>query len=696
MNLPIPTIVLLALTAACASQDHRSFEQISEQAAARGLIFNQPVFEQTPADAVASVDLVVAGADRALDRIASQDSSTATFQSTFAAIDSAIYPVMTTMNRYWLMKETRQDEEFRAACAEQVQRMSEWHVAFEYREDLYLICRAVDERIKNGELAAVSGEDAKLVGDFMRDYRRSGFNLSTDVRSQVAELKNRLSKLESDFDANITKAEVVLEFDTAELTGVPASFMEASKTANGNHRVRATVTPDYMAVMENCSIEATRKQLNAARYSVVMEENGPLLNQMVNVRRQIAGLLGYSSWADYKIEPKMAGSGRRALDFVEGLTAGLQPKFDAEVGELRTLKARETGNPYAKINWWDFRYYQNKLMREQFSVDSEELRNYFPLENVLAGMFEVYQHIFDLRFTQVEPDYKWVDDLQLWAVEDASTGEAMGMFYLDLFPRSGKYNHFAQFDIIGGKLMDDGRYQRPVAALVCNFTPGVGSDPALMNHGEVETIFHEFGHAMHTILTRAKYQVFSGANVPRDFVEAPSQMFEAWAWDPTVLQRFALDWRDGKSVISAQTLENMKQAKLATVGVFYRRQMALALADLRIHVAEAGADAGEVCNAANAEALFEPPANTNFAAYWGHLTGYDAGYYGYGWADSIAADMATVFENAPDGFLDQNIGMRLRKEIYSVGGSREVETSIRNFLGREPSSAAFLKSVGIE
>ena len=173
-------------------------------------------------------------------------------------------------------------------------------------------------------------------------------------------------------------------------------------------------------------------------------------------------------------------------------------------------------------------------------------------------------------------------------------------------------------------------------------------------------------------------------------------MFEAWAWDPTVLQRFATDWLDGKSVISAQTLENMKQAKLATVGVFYRRQMALALADLRIHVAEAGADAGEVCNAANAEALFEPPANTNFAAYWGHLTGYDAGYYGYGWADSIAADMATVFENAPDGFLDQNIGMRLRKEIYAVGGSREVETSIRNFLGREPSNAAFLKSVGIE
>ncbi|MDP6129644.1 MAG: M3 family metallopeptidase, partial [Planctomycetota bacterium] len=407
-------------------------------------------------------------------------------------------------------------------------------------------------------------------------------------------------------------------------------------------------------------------------------------------------LLGYSNWADYKIEPKMASTGGEALGFAEGLARGLQPKFDAEVSELQKLMAKETGKPNAQIQWWDFRYYQNQLMKARYSVDSDVLRNYFPLKGVIAGMFDVYQHIFDLRFTQVEPGYKWVDDLELWAVEDATTGEAMGMFYLDLYPRPGKYNHFAQFDIIGGKLLDDGRYQRPVVSLVCNFTPGVGDDPALMNHGEVETIFHEFGHAMHSILTRAKYQRFSGANVARDFVEAPSQMFEAWAWDPEVLQRFAIDWRDGESVIPMETLANMKKAKLATVGVFYRRQMGLALADLRMHVAEVGADAGKICNAANAEVLFEPPANTNFAAYWGHLTGYDAGYYGYGWADSIAADMGTIFENAPNRFLDKEVGMRLRNEIYSVGGSRDADISIIRFLGRERSNDAFLESIGIE
>ena len=696
MKLCLPVLSLFVTFVACSTQSSRSFEQISAKATENGLILSQPSFEQSPEAVVATVDSVLVSANAALDAIAGQDPETATFESTFVALDSAAYPMMTVMNRYWLMKETRQEPEIRKACTNQVQRLSEWGVEVEYREDLYQICREVSERIESGDLPKPGGEDAQLYRDIMRDYRRAGFNLNAATREKVAKLKNKLSKLESDFDSNITNASVVLEFPAEELNGVSESFLESSKTDQGRHAVRVTVTPDYMAVMEKCSVRKTRRKVNAARYSIAMEENGPILNKMVRLRSKMATLLGYSNWADCKIEPKMASTGGEALGFAEGLARGLQPKFDAEVSELQKLMAKETGKPNAQIQWWDFRYYQNQLMKSRYSVDSDVLRNYFPLKGVIAGMFDVYQHIFDLRFTQVEPGYKWVDDLELWAVEDATTGEAMGMFYLDLYPRPGKYNHFAQFDIIGGKLLDDGRYQRPVVSLVCNFTPGVGDDPALMNHGEVETIFHEFGHAMHSILTRAKYQRFSGANVARDFVEAPSQMFEAWVWDPEVLQRFAIDWRDGESVIPMETLANMKKAKLATVGVFYRRQMGLALADLRMHVAEVGADAGKICNAANAEVLFEPPANTNFAAYWGHLTGYDAGYYGYGWADSIAADMGTIFENAPNRFLDKEVGMRLRNEIYSVGGSRDADISIIRFLGRERSNDAFLESIGIE
>lgn len=676
------------------NQTPTDFAGFQAQAQAQGLILELPEYERTPAEVSLSVTQILAEADKELDAYAAQSMNAVNFDSSIAALDHITYPVSVVTSRMWLMKETQQDATMRAACTEAVQRLSEWAVAVSYRVDLYEVCQVFDQMYRAETVGKLSGEDLKLYEETMRDYRRDGMSLSEEVRGKVAELKNELNRLSTEFDTNITDAQVVLRFTKEELTGVSEDFLVASLQESGDHHVRATTTPDYMMVMQNCSMGATRKALNAARYSTCKENNGPILNQMVGVRNEIADLLGYGSWADYKIEPKMAQTAAAANSFGEDLAARLQPKFDAEVSVLQKYKAEDVGDPSAKINWWDFRYYQNQMMKEEFGVDSDALRHYFPLEKVLVGMFDVYEHIFNLEFTAVDPGYRWVDDLRLHVVTDASTGKVMGAFYLDLFPREGKYNHFAQFDIIGGKRLADGRYQRPVVSLVCNFTPGVGDQPALMNHGEVETIFHEFGHAMHSILTEASYARYAGANVERDFVEAPSQMFEAWAWDPTVLSNFAKDWRDESKVLPMETIVAMEKAKAATTGIFYRRQLALALSDLRIH-AGGVTDAGEVCNQTNTELLFAVPENSNFAAYWGHLTGYDAGYYGYAWADSIAADLATVFENAPQGFLDREVGMRLRREIYQVGGSRKGGESVRAFLGRPPTNAAFVKNLGL-
>ena len=212
--------------------------------------------------------------------------------------------------------------------------------------------------------------------------------------------------------------------------------------------------------------------------------------------------LGYKSWADYQTEIKMAKSGAAASKFINDLVAGVQPKFDAELEEFRKLKATETGDPKAKINIWDCRYYTNELKKQHYTVDAEALRVYFPFQQTLDGMFNIYQSIFGLKFEQVAAPNKWIDDLQLWVVTDAATGEPLGMFYLDMFPREGKFNHFAQFGIIGGKRLADGKYQRPTVALLCNFPPPSEGKPSLLTHIDVETLFHEFGHVMHSILTR--------------------------------------------------------------------------------------------------------------------------------------------------------------------------------------------------
>jgi thimet oligopeptidase len=313
-------------------------------------------------------------------------------------------------------------------------------------------------------------------------------------------------------------------------------------------------------------------------------------------------------------------------------------------------------------------------------------------------MFAIYQRIFGLKFERVEAPYKWVDDLQLYAVSDAKTGEPMGLFYLDMFPREGKYNHFAQFGMIDGKLLPSGKYQRPTVGLICNFPSPTPDHPSLLAHSDVETLFHEFGHAMHSILTRAKYVRFSGTSVPRDFVEAPSQMLENWVWDKKVLDSFAADYRDPSKKIPEDILAKLKEARLATEGTRYRRQLAFGIMDLALHTQIHATNAQETLALSNEKLgdVFLPMIpDTAFVAYFGHIIGYSAGYYGYAWADAISADMATAFEKAPDGFFDKEVGMRLRKEIYEPGDSRDVNVSIEKFLGRPRSLDPFLKQIGI-
>ncbi|MGD9692485.1 MAG: M3 family metallopeptidase [Phycisphaerales bacterium] len=691
-------LMMATLTGVVGAGPEKTVESFAGAAKKAGVVVEAPRFETTPEEIRATADGAMAEADARLGEMAGQDVSKATFESTIGALDDILYPVVTVMNRLWLMKETQPEDGMRDAASEHVTRLEQWLVGVRYREDVYGAVKAFSEAYEKGARGAMKGEDLKLYKDTMRDYRRAGLALEKSTRDKVEALQKKLSALSNEFGTNITNAEKTLLFTAEEMQGVPASFLERAKQADGKFAVRANVTPDYMVVMQNADVEATRRALDEARMSLANSENGPILNELVAIRDEIATLLGYASWADYQTEPRMAKTGARAVEFLERLRVGLRPKFDAEMGRFAAMKASDTGSA-GPVMSWDWRYYENQLKKREFEVDAEALRVYFPYGPCLTGMFDIYQQIFGLKFDELKNEQPWAPGVTLWMVSDASSGEPMGMFYLDMFPRRGKYNHFAQFDVIGGKRLKDGRYQRPVAALVCNFPEASGDKPSLMAHHELETLFHEFGHAMHTILTRAERFQFAGTNVERDFVEAPSQMLEAWAWDAGVLDRFAADYRDSSQKIDADVLERMKAAKLATSGVYYTRQVGLAMSDLSIHMApKAGEkkDCQQIINRVFGEVFVAPPQGSHFGAYWGHLTGYDAGYYGYSWAKAIAEDMATVFEKAPKGFMDKEVGMRLRNEVYAPGGSRDAEESVRAFLGRERSIEPLLEAIGVK
>jgi len=673
-----------------------SLQDFQTDAARNRVVLDLPVWEKTPTQVETAVRSALERADARIDALAVQDANRVTFESVFVALDDIAWDVGNVARRMWVIRSTGTDPNLREAATEQINVINDWSVGLQYREDVYETCRAFAQRYEAGRRPRLRGEDLRLFEETMRDYRRAGLDLSREKRAEVESLQKRLARVETEFSSNITRASEPITFTRAEIEGVPQPFIDAARTGDDEYTFMATVTPQFLAIMENAEREQTRKIMKTARYSLLQQTNGPILDEMVRLRDRIATLLGYDSWADYQTEIRMARSGGAAMDFVKEMSAGLEPKFRQELTRMQAMKAEDAGDPETKVRHWDWRYYSNQIKKQGYAVDTEALREYFPYRPVLRGMFDVYGEIFGLRFQRVRAPWVWHEDVELYATIDSRTDEPLGLFYLDMFPREGKYNHFAQFGITAGKRLESGRHHRPVVALVCNFTPPREGRPSLLTHSEVETLFHEFGHCVHSILTRAEHGRFAGTSVPRDFVEAPSQMLENWVWDTAILNRFAGHYEDRSKKIEPDVLARMEDAKLATIGAFYRRQLAFALSDLRLHDAGAYKDAREICNDTMAEIFLAPPQDTHFAAYWGHLAGYDAGYYGYAWADAIAADMATAFEKAPGGFLDREVGMRLRNEIYAVGGARDVEASIEAFLGRDRSIEPFLKSLGID
>jgi thimet oligopeptidase len=689
------SLILLASSLVVSAAELKTVDDFRGAATKANAVLTIPDWEKTPEAVETSMKNAIAKANAALDQIGAQDLSKVTFKSTVIALDDVTYEASLAANRATIIKETNTNPAMRTAAENAVKAFEDWAVGVDYREDVYKAIKAFADTHPK-----LSGEDEKLLKETLRDYRRAGLELPPDQRNEVEELRKELSKLGTDFDSNIVNANAPVMFSKADLDGLPESFFASPgiKTSDDVYTVMANVTWQFNTVQENAKKEATRKQLYIVRETLAKDKNVPVLNQMLALRNEIALRLGYKSWDDYQTEVKMAKTGMNAEKYINDLVTGIQPKFDSEIAELQKLKAADTNDPSAKIMVWDWRYYSNQLNKQKYAVDKEALRAYFPFQKVLDGMFNIYQSIFGLKFEKIVAPYKWIDDLQLSLVTDSTTGEPLGMFYLDMFPREGKFNHFAQFDIISGKLLPNGKYQRPTVALLCNFPPATGDAPSLMTHQDVETLFHEFGHALHSIVTRAKYGRFAGTHVPGDFVEAPSQMLQNWVWDKKVLDTFAADYKDPSKKIPAEIVKRLNDAKLANAGVLYRRQFAFASLDLALHdphPEEMPYDSVAISNPILEKVFLPIDPSTTFVSYFGHLNGYDAGYYGYAWADAIAADMATVFEKAKDGYLDKQAGMKLRREIYEPGDSRDVNESIEKFLGRKQSIEPFLKKIGI-
>jgi len=648
-----------------------------------------PEFEQNADQIWKSVDQLIDAGKLEMEKIGNQDLTGVSFSSTLGALDDLSFTETLVMNRVHLLQNVSTDETIRKSAQEAYVKYQNWAIERAYDRKVYDVIQAFRQKHeKLSEKEKLSGEENKILEETLRDYKRLGFHLNESEQKVLQDLQKKLSTIETDFSQAINDYEDELWVTREDLKGLAEDFVSSlKKRDNGQLRISLQY-PEYLPVMEFCENEDLRRDLLTKKMLTASKTNVARLNEMIALRDEIARMIGYDSWNDYVLEERMAKTPQKVQSFLDQFEAKLKPKSQIELQELKKLKADETSNSEAEIKIWDYAYYSARNKKFKFQVDIQSLKEFFPLETVLQGMFGLVQKLFGLDFEEQKSGnfYRWSDEVRLFKVTSGKN-DPIGYFYLDLFPRTGKYGHAAAFGLTPGKLLSSGNYQRPVAAMICNFPP---QKPSLLSHNEVETLFHEFGHILHGLLTTAKYTRFSGTSVAWDFVEAPSQVLENWCWDAEVLNMITAP----EKKISADLVFRMNQAKKAGMGLFYLRQLSYAKADLAFHGPGRIKDSTKIMNEVVTKTFFANPEGTVPAAGFGHMVGYASGYYGYSWADVMAADIFSIFK--ANGLLDESTGRKLRKEIYEVGSSRDENASLESFLGRPLSNEAFFRDLGLE
>jgi thimet oligopeptidase len=442
--------------------------------------------------------------------------------------------------------------------------------------------------------------------------------------------------------------------------------------------------------MDHAQDEALRKQLFEKSQNQGYPDNLEVLEEAITLRDRIAKLLGYDSWASYRLEVRMAKDPETVRLFLEDLRGKVRPKFESDIAKMRATVAK---NDPDGVQYWDWRYYNSQQMMQDFKVDETEVSKYFPLNRVLDGMFSITQEMFGLKYVEVKDPQVWHPDVQMFEIRDAASGDLVAHFYTDLFPREGKFSHAAAFPLRQGGSEVGGARRTPVSAIVANVTKPTADTPSLLTHEEVETMFHEFGHILHQTLTRAEWRRFAGSATEQDFVEAPSQNLEHWIWEPEVLDRFAAHYETGEK-LPREMLQGLIAGRHLNSGIKYLRQAFFASLDFAYHGPGEKKDTTKLLEELTPITGFTAMPGTHFQVGFGHLFGYDAAYYGYLWSKVYGDDMYTAFEEG--GILNPEVGMRYRREIYERGGTRDGADLIRAFLGREPNNAAFLRDLGLD
>jgi thimet oligopeptidase len=563
-----------------------------------------------------------------------------------------------------LLSESHPDAEIRRLAEEQVQQ-------FEALQSRRLLDRELWKAFAEADETGLGDDQRRLLAHVRRDFRRGGVDLDEENRERVRVLSDRDTELSLAFSRNIREGKREIRVPASALDGLPADFLADHPADDDGLVTLTTEYTDLMPVREYARDRGTRHALVAAYNDLAWPENESILAELLAVRAERAALLGYGDWADYETQTRMIGSSAAVDAFLTRVAEAAAPAAAAEYA--RVLDRLRRDDPAAEaVTIADFWYLLSTLKREEYDVDAQLVRSYFRFDRVLAGVLETTARLLDVTYVPVDAP-SWHDDVRTFDVTRG--GERLGRIHLDLHPRDGKYNHAACFGLAPGIT---GR-SLPEGVLLCNFSRG------LLEHDEVVTFFHEFGHLIHEILGgHQRWARFTGITTEWDFVEAPSQLLEEWAWDAGVLASFAVN--DAGEPIPADLVKRMRTADAFGRGLEVTRQLGHATTSYRLHVDQPADLAAAVDGYYRGASPVTPLDGSHSYAGFGHLTGYGACYYTYQWSLVIARDLLTAFDG---DLMDADVARRYRTEILERGGSRDATDLVEAFLGRPTSFDAY-------
>lgn len=577
-------------------------------------------------------------------------------------------------------------------------------------------------------VAQLSEQKKMFVEQTLDGFRDNGAELPADKKARKAQIEQELSELKLQFGKNVldsTNAWELIVTDKARLAGMSDNWMAA---AQADAAERGYGTPDKPAwrvslkagsagtVLRDCSVEETRRLCWEGQCTIGcggQYDNAAIVDKVMKLRRELAQLLGFASWADYKTKNRMVNSGAKAMGFVDGMVERLMPTFRTESAELLAFANMLRGEKSEVIAPWNLRYYINEYTQKSCSLDPESLRPYFACENVLNGMFSIASSLYNISIDELPtvclqagescPEGKvevWHPEVRFFAISDKVTGAHLGSFYLDLYPRPGKRAGAWMSPLRAGASGENGAPHEPhLGAITANLTRPVGNEPALFSHLDVQTVFHEFGHMLHAMLTDTELAAHWSSNIAWDFIELPSIINESWTWEPSALALYARHYQTGEPM-PTELVDKLNAGRYFLPAINNMRQFCFAKLDLEMHMNYAERFENRNMDEATSELLapMQIPSGVKEPSYMRRLShcitgAYSAGYYSYQWADVLVADAFGRFER--EGVLNPAPAAAFRKAVLSVGGSKPAIEAYRDFLGRDPDPDSFLKATGI-